>query len=291
MSPQLHRWVYGYFPNDSFAQQIRGTGFRPVVFFSHGLTLALFTAIALLAAIVSLRAKWRIFGVNSAGVAAYLSVMVVLCKTLGAAIYAIVFTPLIFLTRPRFWVKFGCAASLVVCVYPALRAHDLTPIELVADVANAVSKDRSASFQTRVQNEGQLLAKANEKPVFGWGGWGRNRIFDKWTGQDISVTDGGWIIQFGVYGWFGYLCLFGLLALAQFIALRAMDEEVTPANFARGGLALVLMVYVIDSIPNGTQTAVVFLLAGCIASVPRRSARKAKSELISAAPEELALAR
>src|SRR5262249_42632755 len=30
MSPQLHTWIYGYFPH-SFGQQVRGGGFRPVV--------------------------------------------------------------------------------------------------------------------------------------------------------------------------------------------------------------------------------------------------------------------
>ena len=59
ISPQLHRWVYGYFPNDAFVQQMRGGGFRPVVFFPHGLALALFTAIALLCVFIVMRARLR----------------------------------------------------------------------------------------------------------------------------------------------------------------------------------------------------------------------------------------
>lgn len=41
LSPQLHRIFYGYFPH-SFAQQVRGGGFRPVVFLQHGLWVAFF---------------------------------------------------------------------------------------------------------------------------------------------------------------------------------------------------------------------------------------------------------
>src|SRR5262245_5076305 len=41
MSPQLHTWIYGYFPH-SFGQQMREGGFRPVVFLGHGLTVAFF---------------------------------------------------------------------------------------------------------------------------------------------------------------------------------------------------------------------------------------------------------
>lgn len=283
MSPQLHRWIYGYFPHASFAQQIRGSGFRPVVFFNHGLALALFTAIALVAAIVLIRARTRFFGQAASLVAAYLGGLLILCKSLGPVVYAVLLTPLILLTRPRTWIKIACALSLVVCAYPLLRNNDLSPTQLVSQAANVISVDRSKSFEVRVQNEERLLAKANEKPWFGWGGWGRNRVYDSWTGQDITVSDGGWIIEYGCWGWFGYLALYGLLAVALVRAHRATGKEVTPANITRGGLALLLAIYVVDSIPNGTQFSWVFVLAGSIAStaearrkslIPRKTVRE-----------------
>ncbi len=49
MSPQLHTWLYGYFPH-SFAQQKRAEGFRPVVFMGHGLWVAFFAMVISLAA-------------------------------------------------------------------------------------------------------------------------------------------------------------------------------------------------------------------------------------------------
>lgn len=275
LSPQFHRWIYGYFPNDAFAQQMRDGGFRPVVLFPHGLTLALFTAGAVLASIVFVRMKSRIMRFPSGMVAVYLSGLLVLCKTLGAVLYAAIFAPLILFTRPRTWVKLSCAASLVVCAYPLLRNHGLAPTQLISEVAQTVSPQRSASFQTRVENEEDLLQKANQKPWFGWGGWGRNRIFDQATGKDMSITDGGWIIYYGTSGWIGFLSLFGLLAVAQFRALRAMDKEITPATMVRGGLSLLLAVNVIDSIPNGSELPLMFLLAGSIAS-----SAKARSALV-----------
>lgn len=39
-SPQLHTWIYGFFPHPSFEQQIRGDGFRSVVFMGHGLLVS-----------------------------------------------------------------------------------------------------------------------------------------------------------------------------------------------------------------------------------------------------------
>ena len=278
MSPQLHRWVYGYFPHESFAQQIRGGGFRPVVFLNHGLAVATFVALALLATLIVLRMRGRIFGQAPALAAAYLSGLLILCKSLGPVIYAVLFAPVIMFLRPRTWIKIACAASLFVCAYPFLRTHQLSPLEPISKLASAVSADRLASFQARLNNEDELLAKANQKPWLGWGGWGRNRIFDKWTGQDISVTDGGWIIYYGVFGWLGYLSLFGLFAIASFRALRLTDKLVTPANLTRGGLALMLALYVLDAIPNGAQLTLIFLLAGSIASSAKAKVPKAATK-------------
>lgn len=39
MSPQLHRWVYGYYQH-SFLQTIKAGGYRPMVFMQHGLAVA-----------------------------------------------------------------------------------------------------------------------------------------------------------------------------------------------------------------------------------------------------------
>ena len=293
MSPQLHRWIYGYFPHVSFAQQIRNGGFRPVVFFTHGLALALFTALALLLALVLVRSRAKMFGQASALIAAYLGGLLILCKSLGPVIYTVVLAPLVLLTRPRTWIKVACAGSLMVCAYPLLRNHGLAPTQLVSNVAKSISADRSNSFQMRVENEEALLAKANKKPIFGWGGWGRNRIYDSWNGQDISVTDGGWIIQYGAYGWFGYLALYGLMAVALFRALGATGKEVSPANLNRAGIALLLAIYIVDSIPNGSYLSLLFLFAGSIASTAkarRKSLIKDQPSMNSTSPARVAVA-
>ena len=54
MSPQLHTWIYGYFPH-SFLQQMRDGGFRPVVFIGHGLGVAFFA----MTTVVAAAALWR----------------------------------------------------------------------------------------------------------------------------------------------------------------------------------------------------------------------------------------
>jgi len=204
----------------------------------------------------------------------YLGVVLLLCKTLAAALYAAVIAPLVLFTRPRIWVKITCVLLLVICAYPALRTFDLIPVHHISQAATSVSVDRSKSFQTRVQNEDKLLAKANQKPMFGWGTWGRNRIYDRNTGRDTSITDGGLIIAFGQFGWLGYLSIFGLFTVSAFSALAAVGKEVTPASITIGGLALLLAVNLIDMLPNDNLTPITLLVAGSIASAARVRARR-----------------
>jgi hypothetical protein len=273
MSPQLHRWVYGYYPSQ-FVHTMRDGGFRPLVFLDQGIQLALFASMAVIAAVVLARGKQRILRQPAAWVAAYLGVVLLLCKTLAAAVYAAVIAPLVLFTRPRTWVKITCVLLLAICAYPALRTFNLIPVHQISQAATSISVDRSKSFQTRVQNEDKLLAKANQKPMFGWGTWGRNRIYDRDTGRDTSITDGGWIIAFGQFGWLGYLSIFGLFTVSAFSALAAVGKEVTPASITIGGLALLLAVNLIDMLPNDNLTPITLLVAGSIASAARVRARR-----------------
>ena len=273
MSPQLHNWVYGFFPHN-FGQQIRDGGFRPVVFLEHGLEVALFASMAVIAAVIAVRARWQILRIPAAAAASYLAVVLVLCKSMGAMVYAAVMSPLILFTKPKTWANASCALVLVVATYPLLRTYDLIPVHHIAAAAKAVSADRSSSFQTRVENEDKLLAKGNQKPFFGWGNWGRNRVYDIETGADVSITDGAWIIQFGMFGWLGYLSLFGLFATAVMRARGVVRGPLDEANVVLGGLCLLLAVNLIDLLPNADLLPFTYVMAGSIAGCARVRSRK-----------------
>lgn len=273
-SPQLHRWVYGFFPH-SFGQQVRDGGYRPVVFLSHGLEVALFASMTVIASCIAVQLKWRLFRVPAGAVAAYMGGVLLLCKTLGAVVYAAVALPIIFFTKPKTWSTASCGILLIVCAYPLLRTYDLSPVKHIAAAANTVSADRSSSFEYRVKNEDQLLAKANQKPFFGWGTWGRNRIYDQTTGSDVSITDGEWIIEFGMWGWFGYLSLFGLFAASAMQARKVVCRRTDSGTVVLAGMSLMLAVNMIDLIPNANLVPFTYMLAGSIAGCVRvRSPRR-----------------
>ena len=273
MSPQLHSWVYGFFPH-SFAQQVRDGGFRPVVFLHHGLEVALFASLAVVAATVAIRARWRLLTIPAAAVAPYLGVVLLLCKTMGAAVYAIVVAPIVLFLRPKTWVNIACAIALLICAYPLLRTYNLVPVHHISEAANTISSDRSSSFKWRVKNEDMLLEKGNQKPFFGWGAWSRNRVYDASSGADLSITDGEWIIQFGTFGWFGYLSLFGLFASSLLRARRGVRGPVTQASIVLGGLSLLLAVNLTDLLPNANIVPLTYLMAGSIAGCVRATAAR-----------------
>lgn len=220
LSPQLHNWIYGFFTH-SFLQHIRGGGYRPMVFIEHGLRVGIFMAIALLAAI-ALYKETRASNVSkhksSKGlpyglIALWLFVILFLVKSLGAMLIALILIPLLLFTRPRLQMLAAAALAGMVILYPMLRSSGVVPTDFIYETAAAFDVDRANSFKGRLDNEDILLDKAAAKPVFGWGGWGRSRVYDAGSGKDISTTDGTWVIIFGSQGWIGYIATFSLLCV------------------------------------------------------------------------------
>jgi hypothetical protein len=154
---------------------------------------------------------------------------------------------------------------LLACVYPAMRTANLSPVESAISAAQSVNATRAESLMTRIKNENILLAKANEKPFFGWGEWGRNRIYNAQSSQDVSVTDGGWIIYYGMFGWFGYVGLFGLLTVPVIRLNRFVKDAEAEESIVVAGLALMLAANIFDMIPNENLTLLTLLIAGSIA--------------------------
>ncbi len=264
MSPQLNIMIYGFFPHD-FLQHMRAGGFRPVVFVHHGLWLAILVAMAVLAA----AALWRqrLSEGARAGqwlfAAIYLLLVLFLSNSLGAFAIALMLVPAALFLGVRGQLLLAGILAGMVLLYPMLRGAHLVPVDRVVAIAESISAERAASFVFRLDNEEALLARASEKPLFGWGTWGRNELYDPETGRSISVADGAWIIVIGVFGWLGYIAQFGLLTLPiLFLALRRGTLGLSPAT---AGLALVMSANLLDLIPNATLTPVTWLIGGALA--------------------------
>lgn len=259
LSPQLHRQIYGYFTG-SFMQQVRAGGFRPVVFVGHGLALSVFLCFAVLAAAGFYRASAQKNKARWGLALGWLFVVMVLTKSLGAVFIAVLLLPVVLFFTPRTQLLVAACIAGAVMTFPMLRAAGLVPVDRAMAFAESISVDRSRSLQVRLDNEEPLLERARQRPVFGWGGYSRNRVFDE-RGRNLSITDGSWILEMGVGGWVRYLAVFGLLCwpiIGLFISKR---DRIDPTCTL---LALLLCGKLIDLIPNSGMVPYVWLMAGAL---------------------------
>lgn len=265
LSPQLHRIVYGFFPH-SFGQQMRAGGFRPVVFLGHGLLVAILCAMAATAAIVRWRDARGQQKTHAGLIALYFGVLLVLCKSAGATILAALFLPVVAFLHAKRVAAVSAVACIMMLLYPAIRSAGVVPIVTISELASTFSADRAGSFGFRLVNEDQLLKRAAEKPLFGWGSWGRNRIYSKDDGRDLSTTDGAWIITLGMWGWVGYIGMFGIISIGcvRILVSKKARRATTPVI---GGICALLAINLLDSIPNASINVLTWLLAGSLANV------------------------
>ena len=257
MSPQLHTWIYGYFPH-SFLQQMRLGGFRPAVFLGHGLLVAMFAAVVLGAATLLWKNNVKTRDIPPYIIVVYFFVLLYLCKTMGAfllgafLLLAIGWFPLYIIKRLVLLILF------IVIFYPLLSMFDLFPHQELIEIAENFDTQRADSLAFRFFQEGVLLEHAQEKILFGWGGWGRNRLSD-------SVSDGYWIITLGQYGIIGFGALFGLVLFSGWrgvISIRFLN--MVDERRLLAGHALIVSVILVDQLPNASLSSWLWFFIGAL---------------------------
>ncbi|RRH77930.1 hypothetical protein [Falsigemmobacter faecalis] len=265
LSPQLNTWIFGFFQHD-FGQMMRQGGFRPIVFMTHGLWVALFAASSLWAALALTRHAPESQRAVLMASTLWLMFVLVLCKSLGVLIYSALLIPAIWLMPPRLQLRIALILALLALCYPIFRASPGFPEAWLIETAARIEPARAQSLEFRLVNETILLDRAGQMPWAGWGGYGRNMTYSIWDGRIESVTDGRWIIMLGMFGWPGFLAEFGLLSLPILRAGLRRQSEAWPVFSA---LALMLAANIFDLLPNATLTTITWLIAGALwAGVP-----------------------
>jgi hypothetical protein len=280
-SPQLHNWVYGYLPTD-FIQATRGTGYRPVVFMNHGLSVAMFLFSGFAAAL-ALRKVGTEVQPSPRNRALLTGTVLVLGNSLASLIYSLVATLFHRVRSSKNLGRVVAVIAVLVVAYPAMRATDLLPTQDIGQFFGRFSKQRMDSLVFRFMNEDALLARALERPVFGWGSWGRNRIFeawgdpgDEWAGfKDVSVSDGSWIVMLGMSGLVGFAGFFAffVVPLLRFARNRAAMPPRSQA--LAGALALIVALFLVDLIPNAQSDFLPLAYAGALFTLSGRRRKKA----------------
>ncbi|PSF39428.1 hypothetical protein C7H19_01165 [Aphanothece hegewaldii CCALA 016] len=272
MSPQLHYNIYGYYGHISgVTQAFRGGSWRPIVFMSHGLVLAMWMMMVTLIALWLWQSKTvtQIWGLKIQWLVAFLVVTFFLIKSTGTYVYFLVAVAIAVSAK---WLRntiILLVLILSIIYYLFLNVTDnFDGTTLINWSAQNFSSERAQSLEFRLDNEVKLRAKAQERPFFGWGGWGRNRVYEEeWDGtiKDTSTTDSYWIIAYGTNGLVGLisfvLCL--LLPVICFAWWRYpvktwFHPQVAPSAV----LAVSLALFMVDSLVNVTYNPAFPLISG-----------------------------
>ena len=265
MSPQLHTWIYGYFPGSVLATDSRrrlsacGLPWERTVsgLLRHDDNRGGSRLVADANPHWPIAARWdyRLFEFHIGAV-----------QDRSALVYGAVLVPLVRWASPRLQLRVASILVIIALAYPILRVADLFPTTSIVEAASAVSADRAGSLKTRFDNEDQLLNHAWQRPWFGWGRFGRNRVYKGWDGSDSSITDGYWII---ILGEFGSGRLRGRVRPARASRVPRRDGAQIRANRAResvylAALALIVAINIVDLLPNSSISPWTWLLVGAL---------------------------
>ena len=268
LSPQLHYWVYGFYQHE-FAQSMRDGAFRPVVFMNHGLHVASFYFTCVLASLALRKAGARVDPPAAVRVA-LAGLVLLLARSMGALIYSLVAAVLMFFRPSRRWfTRALIAMTLIVALYPVTRAAGVFPRREIVAFFARISPERAESLDFRFQNEEMLVARAMERPLSGWGTFGRNRIYAEW-GQDMSVTDGAWIVLLGAFGAVGMVATFTLLLVPVLRFVWHRRRIPKQSRVLLGSLALMVMLLIVDMLPNARSDGLILVYAGALLTLTGR---------------------
>jgi O-antigen ligase len=189
---------------------------------------------------------------------------VVLLKSTGALALGVVGCAILWAGKcwpSRVWLLLLLA---VPPLYAITRTSGAWTGEGLVELAKAnVGNARAQSLEFRLENEERLIGKALQRPLFGWGGWGRARVYDG-EGNDRSTTDGLWIIALGDRGVVGLVALGGVLLLPvlRFAFLFPPRRWGEPLVAPLTACAVVVALWAIDCLLNAGFNHVYLLMAG-----------------------------
>jgi tetratricopeptide (TPR) repeat protein len=270
LSPVMSKWVYGFGGQGAF-EGTRYGFYRPRVFFGSGLELGLWmNAVSLVGWWLWRTGQLNRWWPGSGGIiCAALLFTTVACRSTGA-------TALLLGGMTALWIchrtgtKWAMWALLMAApLYCFVRVNDLwsgaSAVELVRIIT---TEERAHSLQYRLDNEDLLIAKGLLQPWFGWGGWGRNFVYDDWNRQ-LSIIDGMWMLAFGSFGMVGLLSMVTALLLPAVLFLKrfAVSQWNQPSLAPVAAIAVVIDLCMLDSLFNGMLNVLYIIATGGLMNI------------------------
>lgn len=275
MSPQLHAQLYGWqfwsFRDNTYIFGVRLFGFRPNVFLADGLRVTMYMGVA------SVLAYWawvtgspkRLLGMPMGAIVILLIITAFFSKAVGGI--TLMFAGIGLLTITRHWPKTRVPILILMLAGPAyilVRSSGEWSGDFLVQSAQAVSPARAQSLEFRLDNEKMLIGKALKQPVLGWGGWNRSHVLDE-NNKDITIVDGLWILLMGEMGLIGLLAFTVMVIGPALLIWKRIPTRFwsDPACAAAVALAVVISMYMLDSLFNATFNQVTMLAIGAAVSI------------------------
>ncbi|HET6333131.1 MAG TPA: hypothetical protein VFG30_07955 [Polyangiales bacterium] len=285
MSPMLHENIYGFAARTDWLQNLRAGGYRPTAFMGHGLVVGFFMFVCTIAAVSLHKAgKRRMLGMPMGVIVGYLFVLLLLCKAAAPFIYGVVGYVLIRYVSIKSQMRVIVTLGLIVALYPVARVFELFPTKQLLAVASTLGPERVQSLEFRFDNEDILLIKGSERLTFGWGGFGRERVYDAETGKDLVIQDGHWISVFGQMGLLGFACFFALLIWPLVQAGRSIRRiKSRQSRNLLAGLGYITAICAVNMLPNMQFPNLQFYFAAGLAvllkELPKQEAQRDRETL------------
>jgi hypothetical protein len=297
LSLSTHLLVYGFqHPSQSFLISLRFGGYRPSVFLESGLMLGVWLMSAAMMGIVLWRTKnlpSHFRGIPTGILVGAVIFAFAIQRATGAYLLFVFGLLILFVARwarsaIMLWVLYGMIIFFLVYAV----SGEFPRREIIDAMSQVFPPDRVQSVDFRFMNEELLGDHARKRIIFGWGGFGRNRLFDEY-GKDITITDSLWIIVFGVNGLVGLISCFSALMVPTFCFVMRYPAKLwsNPVVAPAAALSVSVILYVFDCVLNAMVNPIFALTCGAIAgvtinanplAVPKR--RRLSTQQISGAP-------
>jgi O-antigen ligase len=275
LSPILKSLVYGIYQWEG----ARYGAYRPIVFLTTGLELGMWmTAVSLTAVWLRRCGALKQGGALSFGslVPLALLLIAVLCRS-GGALSLLLGGLFVLWSCTRFNTKLPlCFLLLIAPAYYSVRVPNLWSGDNLVNLIEKLDADRAQSLGYRFYCENMLIRRAMEQPWWGWGSWGKSRVFGP-NGRDMAPTDGMWIIYLGNYGCIGLFSWTIALLLPPwlFLARYPVRQWKTSTVGPLAVVATLLGLYSVDCLLNGFLNLVYIVAGGgLICAVPTDSRRR-----------------
>jgi hypothetical protein len=244
-----------------------------MVFMSHGLALGLWMmGVALIAVwLWQSKAVRYIWGVEMFYIVAILVFTLIWNRSTGA--YLLFAYGLLILAFAK-WRKSTLpllllTIAIIIYLYIAIQGN-FDKMSVLNFVSNFASGDRLGSLEFRLDQETLLINKARQQFWFGWGGWGRARVFEEnYYGmfEDISITDSLWILMFGGRGFIGIISL-AFCFLIPTLTFPYLSHSVKvwfhPKVGSAAVLAVLLPLFMLDNMLNNHLSPIGWVMTGAI---------------------------